>query len=535
MIGLRDVLEVLLGQAEQNPLQVSLPVRRYVNTRADVAEADLSTLQPLLTTYLAQVQPRHDELVASGLFERLRVLVAIEAGFLADPTRPRPDPKLPQASAGDPGRRLRVPPIGASGSELGFALLTGQQSVDSLNLVDARRAVAELRNADNVCIRVLAARRAALRLGLPVAEVLALYRTEGDLQVPVSLPSVDQLIPSTEPSPATSLAETGPLIRQMVFLAKATELQKGKLAAEAASRAMEVWLLQLAGLDHLSRRIFPLALTPKLLPQLARFSAANAARVPAVATLDGLVGATQRWQSLDAGLRAFLVRPHADGSREAMSISPSEPDLEADDAVLVAPADPVDFVARVLAEGAAYLRRLGTADDVLMSDGDTPGPDDPDPPALPAGHPLRGEFLGHGLAYFRYNLQVGARTGSPYQAGMISAVANAAASTNPVYQELRDAINGSDQLREIARQLDFITGEKDAALIKDLWWANYLAPALRDPVHPERARLLAQFVATATTADWSRRSFARPRPGGKGSPRGNASRYQQLLNFYSRI
>jgi hypothetical protein len=532
MVGLREVLEVLLGQAEPNPLLVTLPVRRYLTTTKDVATGDVAFLRPLLTAYLGQVQPRFDELVSSGWHERIISIADAEAAFLADPKRPRPDPAMPQASAGDPARRLRVAPAGPGANELGFALLAGQRTVDGLNLVDTRRAVVELRNADDVCIRSLAAERAANHLGLPVAAVLALYRTEGDLQVPVSLGSVDQLIPSTDPSPLTSLADVGQLIRQMVFLANAPRLTKGSMAVEALARALVAWLLQLAGLDHLNARIFPLVMTPKFFPQLALFSAANAARVPAAAALNGLVGANQRWTNLVNGFGGVLIRPLPDGDRRSLTLAP-EPDVQADDAVLLAPRDPVALVAGVLTEAAAYLHRLGIADDVLMSDGDTPGPEEPDPPPLPSGHPLRGEFLGPGLAYFRYNLQVGALNDAPYQAAMISAVASAAHTADPAFQQLRQAIEGSDELKEIGRQRAFIKRTPDAVLVKDLFWSSRLAPALRDPAHPVRARLLAQFIATATTAHWG--SFAKPPPSGKGSPRGNASRYQQLLNFYDRI
>jgi hypothetical protein len=521
---LREALEFLLGQARPNPLQVTLPPERYVATSKLLEDADLITLQQRLGLYIGEVQPRYSQLVATGWLGRLELIVTAEAGFLIDPKRPEPDPDLPQSAAVDPGRRLRVPPIGSSGAELGFALLAGQRTVGGLNLADARRAVTELRNADNVCIRVLASLQAADLLSLPVSEMLALYRTEGDLQVPVSFGSVRQRVPSTEPRPASSLVDMAQLIRQMVFLNNAMALPTGGLASEARHAALVAWLLQLAGLDHLNARIFPLVGMPSFLPQLVRFSAANAARVPAASSLGGAAGAEQRWKSLFDGLGAGLVRPKPDGSSTVFDLDP-EPAVEADDAVLVAPTDPVRFVAGVLAEGAAYLRRLGTADDVLMSNGDTPGLDEPDPQPLPAGHPLRGEFLGAGLAYFRYNLQVGAINDAPYQAGMISAVANAANTQDPDYQALRTAIQQSDKLTGIADQLHFITVTKDAALIKDLYWESHLAPALRDPLHPERARLLAEFIGSATTAHWG--SFEQPR--------GNASRYQQLQNFYGHL
>jgi hypothetical protein len=534
MNALREALALLLGKAEPNPLQVTLPPERYVATTETLDDADLSTLQQRLMGYLGEVQWRYDNLVGTGWLRRLEQIATAEAGFLVDPHRPDPDPRLPQSAAADPGRRLRVPPVASSDTELGFALLAGQRTVDDLSLADARRAATELRNADSVCIRVLASRRAANLLGLPVSEVLALYRTEGDLQVPVSFASVRQRIPSTEPSPASSLTDLAQLIRQMVFLSNARELPPGELASRARHKALITWLLQLVGLDYVNARIAPLFPEADFVPQLVRFSAANAARVPAASTLGGAAEAEQRWVGLFGELKAALVRPVPDLTWTVLDLDPEPAHLEEGDAVRVAPADPVGFVAGVLAEGAAYLRRLGTADDVLMSNGDTPGRGQPDLQPLPAAHPLRGEFLGAGLAYFRYNLQVGARDRSPYQAGMISAVASAAKTQDSRYQPLRTAIQQSADLSEIARQHDWITA-RDAALIKDRHWESHLAPALRDPAHPERARRLAEFIGSATTAHWGLQSFARPPKGGKGSPRGNASRYQQLLNFYGRL
>src|SRR5688500_13598684 len=57
-------------------------------------------------------------------------------------------------------------------------------------------AVRQLRRVDDILIRMLAVKQASVAPHVPMAEVMALYRTEGNLDVPCGFHSVIGLVPS---------------------------------------------------------------------------------------------------------------------------------------------------------------------------------------------------------------------------------------------------------------------------------------------------------------------------------------------------
>jgi hypothetical protein len=282
----------------------------------------------------------------------------------------------------------------------------------------AAQAVMALRRFDDVLIRVLSARQAAVLTKRPVAEALTLYREEGNLCVFPSKTSLDAGVPSAAPLDHNGRPERTyialllrPNLSNLVYLADKTEANKAAGAASVEGLALaSVFFTQTTGSDVIGGKWNPVDET-KFVDFFGRWSSQNwlageMVDLPASAEAD----ARERWDLLKANLSV----KNLDG------LSHTEPE-----ALRVDPVDPVLMLGLVLTELVAFKRTLLNIDDLV-------------------GRPSRP--VGENLAAMRYNLQ---DNPSWALAVMVSAVRSVSAGR--VSSPLRQAVNAEPKMKDVVK------------------------------------------------------------------------------------
>lgn len=392
-----------------------------------------------------------------------------------------------------------------------WKLIRGGAAALTQAMATKARAVAalrQLRRLDDVAIRWAGAGTAAIASDVPLPEVLALYRTEGNLQVPASTGSISLGVPTSSLTTPTHVVPSS--VRTSVSV-RPLDADHPEL-----SPAME-WMLQLAGLDHVTVKLTRDAAlngvsVPTFIANFAAWSAENWAvhrpGTPQATTAE----ARKRWDAAEALITAHTGFVDATGTRRLQP--PSAP--PSPDAALVATVDdPVAFVGIVLAEGAMFLRRLAGPSDVLG--------------ALPAGHPLRGERPGTEVyGAISYNAHMGdVMKLPPYSRGnnahreavLVSAVAAARRSGSSRAKPLSTLVTGDAAFAATVAELRL---GADTDRTKDEDWPVVRAWLRADPA---RFDALAAFLERADKQDW----------GGFPAFRAHGSRYRRLLRFYERV
>lgn len=240
------------------------PVDVYVPLEKDLNQASAA---PFLTSYLPEVQARFAAAAADvvKLGQARTVAAAMRNPPAAQPIEclPKNAPKFYE------DRLLLDVTQGSSKNSLGTELATGVTSPNAV--ADAVDALLQLRRADNVVIRVLAARHAETLTGSPVAEIMALFREEGNLDVPASSASLDNWVPTDAAAAPTSnghypvrgdncvwphliwLAQNGGSFRDRIInypvLPPSTEFELKEMAAVD-------WALHICGLDQVQGLYF---------------------------------------------------------------------------------------------------------------------------------------------------------------------------------------------------------------------------------------------------------------------------------------
>lgn len=393
--------------------------------------------------------------------------------------------------------------IDGGAAELATAMTTRAKAMLTLK---------QLRRLDDVCIRWMAAAYASAESDILVSEILALYRAEGNLQVPASTASIEMGVPTeslTEPSHITPCS-----VRSGVSV-------QDKAATHGTLWSTAEWMLQLAGLDHVTVNLTRDATGKNVSVNdfktnfrdwsLQNWSVHKPAGDPSATG----TAALQRWNFVESLISVHygLIDP-ATGQR---TLQPALPGAGLDAALVATVDDPVVFVGTVLAEGAMFLRRLATPEDVLG--------------AIPASHPLAGERLGTQIyGAFSYNLHMGnVMKKAPYnrphnahrEAGLTSAIAAAQRSQHNNAKPLSTLINGDSIFRTEVKAFK-VTDDTDAT--KATEWPIVQAWLL-DIAHAERFDAVVQFIEKADIGQW-----------GSWQPfRGHASRYRRLLRFYERV
>lgn len=389
---------------------------------------------------------------------------------------------------------------------------TAELAAAMTNQTKAMLTLKQLRRLDDVCIRWMAAAYASAETDIPVSEILALYRAEGNLQVPASTASIEMGIPTeslTEPSHITPCS-----VRSGVSV-------RDKAATQATLGPTAEWMLQLAGLDHVTVNLTRDAAGNSVSIDVFRanfrdwsFQNWSVHKPTGDPSLAG-TAALQRLNLAESLISAqYGVIDSATGQR---TLQATLPGAGTDAALIATVDDPVVFVGTVLSEGAMFLRRLATPEDVLG--------------ALPTNHPLAGERHGTQIyGAFSYNLHMGdVMKKAPYnrpqnahrEAGLTSAIAAAQRSQHNNAKPLSTLIN-ADSVFKAKVKLFKITDDTDDT--KSIEWP-IVQTWLLNVAHPERFDAVVQFIEKADIGQW----------GSWQAFRGHASRYRRLLRFYERV
>jgi hypothetical protein len=449
------------------------PYKRYVPDDSKLTAANIDSV---FNTYLATVRGRWQTANAAGLIALLDAGRNVPASSVRRAIQgfeppSRFDFRL-NLSNDRQGERTTLGRTLASGNPV--ALGTLNQKIEALH---------QLRRVDDILIRVLAARRASDITQLPLAEIMAFYRTEGNLDVPVALASFTGLVPSDSPTALSQIAHMPehPTARgarmwpHLVWLSKATGVYLGFDISPAADAlrlkepALVDWMLQLCGLDKVQQIYETVTHAGASMTDFfAIFSEENWTAAGVATTR---AASAQRWQALVNNLAVTNI---------AGATPPS---------IAVLPTDPVEFVARVLAEGAMMLRASGGNDT---------------------------------SRYLRYHAGLEQAT-AIYLRGLTVAQKTSGAR----YRPLRDAIAANAPFAATLRSLDNrIRNERDSKMaVAELNTASGDLQAWLGAGGAARVALLIDFLETAGTDIWPTWT----------EHRGNLSRHLQQLDFYRRM
>jgi hypothetical protein len=352
--------------APQDWASAYLPTRPFLEAALPASPTERATS---ITAYLAEIRPRWTVLRSNS-----RLYDPLKGNWAGYEWGGRPPQGFDERGATVKDFRLAIK-LKVAGVEVRELLEAPAPPPAVLAALTAsKRTTAEtlcaLRRLDNVAIRVLAALKAVEGTGLPIAYALALARMEGNLNAP--------------PTSSSLLDHYVPAERSIKFNPDAPpELESDKRGATAffAQRLMpdisnEVWL---ANRGHSDFRNFDDA-------QICEFAAEQGY---AVTLIGGDVMATQlftasvyeEWSAknwIAAGFAPGRTLPQAKSdaaarwaaiwgllsARATNGLDGSHPP-----AVLVAPGDPVAFLAGILKEGVAFMRGLRLTDELLQRPG----------------------------------------------------------------------------------------------------------------------------------------------------------------------
>jgi hypothetical protein len=362
LAGIFDALRAGLPASTSEPLGPSRPAADYLPTQAllqqRIADGTVDATS-LLLDMLLTVAPRWIEVQAGGIDELERVHVHAQAMAGTSVTVP---PGLDYRYNNYAFRLSLDVTASASGGAVAMRALAEADGsrLDSLlarltgTAARAAEAVMALRRFDDVLIRVLAARRAEQDTGLPVARIVTLHRLEGNLCVFPSDASLELGVPSAAGvdipafgagrEPTLINATMRPSFGHLVWLADEAAARAKAGTEDLPTFALSwAFMLQTIGGDRVASG---LGVTP-LIDHFSRWSTDNRMATGAAKPYTSrLTEAQARWRALLDQLVTKPVQPH-DGS-------PGQ------QALRMAPRDPVAFLAGVLAEGAMYQEALGS-------------------------------------------------------------------------------------------------------------------------------------------------------------------------------
>ena len=417
----------------------------------------------------------------AGLIAVLDRVRSTEAKMTTSPVGPIAG--LPQNAPATFRELLMHDAGGTAETKLGRDLVLGTRKVTDLSsAADTQRAIMNLRRLDDVLVRIIAAHDVAALTGASLEDVLALYRTEGDLGVPVDDASLKRGVPPGRADQSTHL-NPEPDISHLVWIVRDSAFSAACGDVVLQDWALIQWMIQLAGLDDLGRDF----------GNFGTWSSANwrdAGRVDSPAT------ATARWHAERSRFVVDRDRASHTGASRAHVASVS---------------DPLALVKAILVEGVFFLLRLGRVESLV-------GP-------LDAAHPLHGTRLSPGLTYLHYHAQ---RSGSsdmrndlpmPKLKGMLLSGLSAAATKGTA--ALRKAIADVAAVKQVLVDVKpAIEGTDPAATIAaaEAHWA-VIEGWLRTDAN---LALLSGFVESADATAWH----------GWTELRGNMSRYRVLREYY---
>ena len=366
-----------------------------------------------------------------------------------------------------------------------------------------------LRRLDDVLIRTLSAQDAALATGTSLSSVLAMYRVEGDMNVPLSHASLQQAIPPGITDASTHLNPT-PDISRLVWLADPAKLAAHGLATDEQIRefALAEWFVQIGGLDQVGR--LP---TPRRRP-FTDWSAGNwlkavgvgSGRGPAEADriAEAYVHAAMRWDALIATMNL-----------ERISTSLST-------AIMVTPLNSQQLISGILQEAVMLQRAYGKAESLL-----------PHPTGSFANNATD---LTPGMSYLHFHAGDDRENTRRILMSALIAVSSSAgsrfkelrrATVSLNVKELKDKSEEIDRQEMVRRDLLAAPAQKAMAeqeiarLATEMWM---IASAWLE-ADANRLTLLSDFIETAGSGVW----------GSWSQHRENLSRYNLLREYYERL
>jgi hypothetical protein len=394
---------------------------------------------------------------------------------------------------------------------LGQQLVLGSKLVDSVVKTSdaAVNAVMSLRRLDDVLIRILSTRDAAQATGTPLSSVLAMYRVEGDMNVPPSYMSLRQAIPPGITDATTHLT-LRPDISRLVWLADSAKLTKFGLTTDSRIKevALVEWFVQIGGLDQVGG--LP---EPRRKPFMDWSSnnwlkavGAGEGKGPAEADLiaEARNDAAKRWDTLLATMNL---------ERKSGLISV---------AVRVTPSDPQLLISGILQEAVMLQRAYSKVSSLLSK-----------PAKAVAG---KTTDLTPGMAYLHFHAGDDRENTRRI---LMSALIAASSAGGSRFKELRKvkAFLNINELKDKSAKIDVqekvfrdplkTSVQKAAAeqeiirLAREMW--ILVSPWLEADAN--RLTLLSDFIETAGTDVW----------GGWQDHRENLSRYNILREYYERL
>jgi len=245
------------------------PARQTVTYVKDAAElqARLAMMtvagrRNFVSTFFVEVQWRWDHADALGVLDWLKNVSRAEQKMTTNPVRPIAD--LPQNAPQVYGHKLKVDVSGLSGTRLGRQLVLGDVTLDdaAATAVTATDAVMNLRRLNDLLTRALSAEMTARATGTPLADVLALYRVEGDLAVPPTLGSLEAGIPS-DASDAAAVIDPFPDFNQLVWSVAPETVRDPNDPSRALDDdkikeiALSHWFVRIGGLNEVGLLAYP--------------------------------------------------------------------------------------------------------------------------------------------------------------------------------------------------------------------------------------------------------------------------------------
>jgi uncharacterized protein DUF4157 len=300
---------------------------------------------------------------SAGLLAKLNKVRKAETAMAAAPVQPIAG--IPDSAPAALREYLMLDAGGSAGNKVGRDLAIGAITPSSVSAsgAQAANAIVQLRRLDDVLRRALVAQTVATATGASFADVLTLYRIEGDMAIPPSQASVAGGLPPGRTDATTSLS-VRPDVSNLVLLYDAADPSISSMSDPALREfSLRVWFVQLGGLDQVGKLPAPRA---------DNFAAWSHANWTAAGKSDTLVTARARWAAALALIK--LERPTSAAGTPAVAAHVTDPEA---------------FAAAILQEAVILQERLRRAESLL-------GP-------LPSGDPRAGTQLSAGMGYLLYN------------------------------------------------------------------------------------------------------------------------------------
>jgi hypothetical protein len=493
-VAILELLRQALAQVGPSPWSPQRPVDEYLPTKATLAALlpNAAARETKISAYLAEVQGRYNQAVVNGLVTSLGSARALNQVMKnGGPGVSKSLDGLPQNTVDTFYEKLVLDnESAAGGTVLGRDLLMDVTTpADHKSSSDKTiNAIMSLRHVDDLLTRILGAQHAATSLGVPMREVMAMYRTEGDLNAPPSAPGLASGIPPGVTDAVTSL-NPAPDISRLVVVCR--NFNPAASDAEWQLLGMQVWFVQIAGLDVVGSLQEEVAAgrATNFRDAFQQFSSGNRSEAGLPAPTRANAGTR-----FDAALANMVVTKKTSHGKEA---------------VIIAPQDPIALLSAVLQEAIALQRKLALFKKDLVTDPEA----------------NFNVTLGPTLSYLRFHQT------KYFKAILVRAMIAANDLAGIRYLELRRELTDDVQLQSALVALKPVKKMIDSAasvpVLNGQWprlveWFN--APTLHSAT--KRFDLLADFVRTAdASAAWNSWKEGR----------GNMSRYAVLLDYYTRL